>query len=154
MKRRLLDCAYPGKKSQAPRLPGQIRAYHRAERDRRLPSPYFLPSLEMLAARTSATRATRAVRNFASVAEAAGVKVAAVDNGEPTTSVTFLVKAGSRYQNKPGVAHALQNFAFKVRLCLLSLVGRVSGFDRALANAPVSVRFVKLSCTAVSCPQA
>ena len=67
----------------------------------------------MLAARTSA-RATRAVRNFATSVDAAGVKAAAVDNGEAIPTVTFLVKAGSRYQNKPGVAHALQNFAFKV----------------------------------------
>ncbi|EKM52276.1 uncharacterized protein PHACADRAFT_260537 [Phanerochaete carnosa HHB-10118-sp] len=67
----------------------------------------------MLAARTSASRATRAVRNFATVVDAAGVKIAAADNGEPTSTVTFLVKAGSRYQNKPGIAHALTNFAFK-----------------------------------------
>ncbi|KAH8092173.1 Metalloenzyme, LuxS/M16 peptidase-like protein [Cristinia sonorae] len=68
----------------------------------------------MLAARSSAARnASRLLRNFATVADTAGVKVAAVDNGEPTSAVTFLVKAGSRYQNKPGVAHALQNFAFK-----------------------------------------
>ncbi|KIP05970.1 hypothetical protein PHLGIDRAFT_128565 [Phlebiopsis gigantea 11061_1 CR5-6] len=65
----------------------------------------------MLAARTSVTR--RAVRTFATVVDAAGVKVAAADSGEAASSVTFLVKAGSRYQNKPGVAHALQNFAFK-----------------------------------------
>ena len=57
----------------------------------------------------------RAVRSFATVVDSAGVKVAAVDNGEATTSVTFLVKGGSRFENKPGVAHALQNFAFKVR---------------------------------------
>ncbi|GJE98662.1 hypothetical protein PsYK624_148970 [Phanerochaete sordida] len=67
----------------------------------------------MLAARTSASRATRAVRHFATAVDAAGVKVAAADNGEATSTVTFLVKAGSRYQNKPGVAHALTNFAFK-----------------------------------------
>ena len=57
----------------------------------------------------------RAARTFATVVDTAGVKVAAADSGEATSSVTFLVKAGSRYQNKPGVAHALQNFAFKVR---------------------------------------
>ena len=67
----------------------------------------------MLAARTSAVR--RAVRSFATVVDSAGVKVAAVDNGEATTSVTFLVKAGSRYESKPGVAHALKGYAFKVR---------------------------------------
>ncbi|KAI0686929.1 Metalloenzyme, LuxS/M16 peptidase-like protein [Cytidiella melzeri] len=68
----------------------------------------------MLAARTSAVRsASRIARNFATVVDSAGVKVASVDNGEATSSVTFLVKAGSRFENKPGVAHALQNFAFK-----------------------------------------
>ena len=64
----------------------------------------------------AATRAARrgAVRSFATVVDAAGVKVAAADNGEATSSVTFLVKAGSRYEPKPGVAHALKNYAFKV----------------------------------------
>jgi len=68
----------------------------------------------MLAARTSATRgAARLARSFATVVDSAGVKVAAVDYGQPTSAVTVLVKAGSRYQTKPGVAHALKNFAFK-----------------------------------------
>ncbi|KAH7927188.1 LuxS/MPP-like metallohydrolase [Leucogyrophana mollusca] len=65
----------------------------------------------MLAARAST--ASRLARNFATVVDSAGVKVAAVDNGQPTSAVTFLVKAGSRYEPKPGVAHALKNFAFK-----------------------------------------
>ncbi|KAH7911256.1 Metalloenzyme, LuxS/M16 peptidase-like protein [Hygrophoropsis aurantiaca] len=65
----------------------------------------------MLAARAST--ASRLARNFATVVDSAGVKVAAVDNGQPTSAVTFLVKAGSRYETKPGVAHALKNFAFK-----------------------------------------
>ncbi|GBE86851.1 Cytochrome b-c1 complex subunit 2, mitochondrial [Sparassis crispa] len=68
----------------------------------------------MLAARASAVRsASRLARNFASVVDTAGVKVAAVDNGEPTSAVTFLIKAGSRFETKPGVAHALKGFAFK-----------------------------------------
>jgi hypothetical protein len=66
-------------------------------------------------------RASRVVcaskRGFATVVDAsAGFKVAAVDNGQPSSSVTVLLKAGSRYQSKPGVAHALSNFAFKVRV--------------------------------------
>lgn len=71
-------------------------------------------------------RASRVVsassrRGFATVVDAAsGFKVAAVDNGQPSSSVTVLLKAGSRHQSKPGVAHALSNFAFKVRLPLLS----------------------------------
>ncbi|TBU24944.1 LuxS/MPP-like metallohydrolase [Dichomitus squalens] len=71
----------------------------------------------MLAARASAARSAsriaRSARKFATVVDSAGVKVAAADNGEPTTAVTFLVKAGSRYEPKPGVAHALKNYAFK-----------------------------------------
>ncbi|KIJ58370.1 hypothetical protein HYDPIDRAFT_102804 [Hydnomerulius pinastri MD-312] len=67
----------------------------------------------MLASRAST--ATRLARSFATVVDtkASGIKVAAVDNGQPTTAVTFLVKAGSRYEPSPGVAHALKNFAFK-----------------------------------------
>ncbi|KAI0633113.1 ubiquinol-cytochrome C reductase complex core protein 2 [Trametes polyzona] len=70
----------------------------------------------MLAARASAARAASRIartRNFATVVDSAGVKVAAADNGEPTSAVTFLVKAGSRFESKPGVAHALKNYAFK-----------------------------------------
>ena len=69
------------------------------------------------AARATSTRgiASRA-RSFASVVDTSGFKIAAVDNGQPTSSVSFLVKAGSRYENKPGVAHALKNFGFKVCL--------------------------------------
>lgn len=73
------------------------------------------PLKTMLAARASTRNASRIVRNFATVVESAGVKVAAVDHGQPTSAVTFLVKAGSRFETKPGVAHALKNFAFKVR---------------------------------------
>ncbi|KAI0819430.1 LuxS/MPP-like metallohydrolase [Trametes gibbosa] len=70
----------------------------------------------MLAARASAARAASRIartRHFATVVDSAGVKVAAADSGEPTSAVTFLVKAGSRYESKPGVAHALKNYAFK-----------------------------------------
>ncbi len=81
----------------------------------------LLLASSMLAARASAARSAsriaRITRKFATVVDSAGVKVAAADNGEPTTAVTFLVKAGSRYEPKPGVAHALKNYAFKVRFC-------------------------------------
>ena len=66
-------------------------------------------------------RASRVVsasrRGFATVVDAgSSFKVAVVDNGQPSSSVTILLSAGSRHQSKPGVAHALSNFAFKVRL--------------------------------------
>jgi hypothetical protein len=80
-------------------------------------SPPFLALSPMLAARASTARAVSRLcinRNFATVVDSAGYKVAAIDHGQPTSAVTFLVKAGSRYETKPGVAHALKNFAFKV----------------------------------------
>ncbi|KAF8882838.1 Metalloenzyme, LuxS/M16 peptidase-like protein [Infundibulicybe gibba] len=65
----------------------------------------------MLAARVSTAR--RLTRSFATVVDTTGLKVAAIDNNQPTAAVTFLIKAGSRFETKPGVAHALKNFAFK-----------------------------------------
>jgi hypothetical protein len=57
-------------------------------------------------------------RAYATVADASGVKVAGVESAAPaaTSSVTVVVKAGSRYETKPGAAHVLKSFAFKVGL--------------------------------------
>jgi len=57
-------------------------------------------------------------RSFATVVDTTGVKVTAVDYNQPTTSVTVLVKAGSRFEPE-GLANALKKFAFKVRLMIL-----------------------------------
>ncbi|KAJ1300666.1 hypothetical protein OPQ81_002314 [Rhizoctonia solani] len=65
----------------------------------------------MLARAGRSTAALR--RSFATAVDASGVSVAAVDNGQPTTAVTVLVKAGSRYETQQGAAHLLKNFAFK-----------------------------------------
>lgn len=64
------------------------------------------------------TAAPALKRAYASVADASGVKVAGVESGAPaaTSSVTVVVKAGSRYETKPGAAHVLKSFAFKVGL--------------------------------------
>ncbi|THH03697.1 hypothetical protein EW145_g6077 [Phellinidium pouzarii] len=67
----------------------------------------------MLAARSTTRRAAKLIRTFATAVDAAGVKVAAVDHGQPTSAVTVLVNAGSRYETKPGLANVLKNFAFK-----------------------------------------
>jgi len=68
----------------------------------------------MLAARASAVRnVSRIARSFATVVDTAGFKVATIDYNQPSTAVTLLVKAASRFESKPGVAHALKNFAFK-----------------------------------------
>lgn len=59
----------------------------------------------------------RSYATAANVSEAAGVKVLGIDNGlrPATSSVSVIVRAGSRYETAPGVAHVLKNFAFKVR---------------------------------------
>ncbi|KAJ2920803.1 hypothetical protein H1R20_g16293, partial [Candolleomyces eurysporus] len=68
----------------------------------------------MFAARVSAARnVQRVARSFATAVESSGVKVAAVDNNGPTSSLTVLVKAGSRYESQAGLANALKNYAFK-----------------------------------------
>jgi predicted Zn-dependent peptidase len=60
----------------------------------------------------------RSYATAANVSEAAGVKVLGIDNGlrPATSSVSVIVKAGSRYEPAPGVAHVLKNFVFKVRV--------------------------------------
>ncbi|KAI1916836.1 ubiquinol-cytochrome c reductase core subunit 1 [Ophidiomyces ophidiicola] len=45
--------------------------------------------------------------------EAGGIKVACRDFPAPTTTLTVVAKAGSRYQPLPGYADTLANFAFK-----------------------------------------
>ncbi|PCH33050.1 hypothetical protein WOLCODRAFT_159801 [Wolfiporia cocos MD-104 SS10] len=51
----------------------------------------------MLATRASAARsASRLTRNYASVVDTSGVKVAAVDNGEPTSAVKYMSDAVHR----------------------------------------------------------
>lgn len=63
-------------------------------------------------------------RAYATVADASGVKVAGVESAAPaaTSSVTVVVKAGSRFETKPGAAHVLKSFAFKVRHCAQSRI--------------------------------
>ncbi|KAK9324714.1 Metalloenzyme, LuxS/M16 peptidase-like protein [Lipomyces orientalis] len=42
-----------------------------------------------------------------------GIKIATKDIAGPITTLSFVIKAGSRYATVPGVAHALQRFAYK-----------------------------------------
>ena len=78
----------------------------------------------MLAARR-VCNVQRVARSFATAVESSGVKVAAVDNNGPTSSLTVLVKAGSRYEPNAGLANALKNYAFKV--CLDGAGGGLGG---------------------------
>lgn len=78
----------------------------------------FLPAIRRQAALT-------ARRSYATVSEAAGVKVVGIDSGvlpAATTSITVVVKAGARYETQPGIAHVLKNFAFKVSTRMTTLM--------------------------------
>lgn len=66
----------------------------------------------MFAARAQRS-ALRASRRLFSTAEAAGVKVASVDDLRPVSQLSLVVKAGSRFETAPGVAHYLEKFAFR-----------------------------------------
>jgi len=68
----------------------------------------------MLARSTArACRARLTQKSGLATAADSSLKVAAVDNGQPTSSVTLVLKAGSRFETTPGAAHVLKNFAFK-----------------------------------------
>lgn len=58
------------------------------------------------------SKGIRLARSFITV-EAAGVKVNARDDGRPVSQVSLVIKAGSRYDTAPGVAHCLEKFAYK-----------------------------------------
>lgn len=62
--------------------------------------------------RTALRTAANQQRAF-TTANAAGVKTAAADDGALTSTVTVAIKAGSRYESAPGVAHVLKNYLFK-----------------------------------------
>lgn len=57
-------------------------------------------------------------RGYATVADAGGVKVASVTESSslsaPTSAIAVVVKAGSRYETQPGLAHVLKHSLFKV----------------------------------------
>jgi len=95
------------------------------------PEPLSSPTSRMLA-RSSLSRATtqclrtapkysRAMAAAAGanpfqfeVSDAQGIKIASRDDGAPTTSLALVVRGGSRYETAPGLAHALQQFTWKV----------------------------------------
>lgn len=89
-----------------------------------LSPPLFSQKLAMSFALRNASRAAPAVargaRSYAtpaslfSVADAAGVKVASSDEGATTGAISVVVKAGSRYESAPGLAHVLKHQVFKV----------------------------------------
>jgi predicted Zn-dependent peptidase len=107
----------------------------------------------MLAARRVCNVQRVVARSFATAVESSGVKVAAVDNNGPTSSLTVLVKAGSRYEPKAGLANALKNYAFKVRCQVFGgRIGKANGLfsvHRALLSARLWELSGRASSTAV-----
>lgn len=88
-----------------------------------------LPTLRTSALRTRTPRAVVGARGYAtpssslfSVQDANGVKIATSDTAAPTSAISLVIKAGSRYEPAPGVAHVLKNSLFKVRFRLASPV--------------------------------
>ncbi|KZV63419.1 LuxS/MPP-like metallohydrolase [Peniophora sp. CONT] len=57
-------------------------------------------------------RAAAPARGYATAADGFASKTTVFESVKPTASVTFLLKAGARYEQKPGTAHLLSNFAF------------------------------------------
>jgi hypothetical protein len=53
------------------------------------------------------------------------LKVAAVEDGSYTSSLSVILKAGSRYETAAGVANVLKNSAFKVSCVSRALQGMV-----------------------------
>lgn len=68
----------------------------------------------MLTRSTAARSTLRTVgRRAFSSQEVSGVKVISRDDGRTTSQVSVIIKAGSRYNTTPGLAHILEKFAFK-----------------------------------------
>jgi ubiquinol-cytochrome c reductase core subunit 2 len=64
-------------------------------------------------AAAAATKTSSSATPF-TVSDVGGIRVAARDDGGPTTGLTIVLKAGSRYAPAPGLAHLLDKFAWKV----------------------------------------
>lgn len=113
-----------------------------------IPSPYIAMSLFTRFARGSASKSL--ARSYATtVSEASGVKVAGYERGAPagTVNLTVVVKAGSRYETRPGVAHVLKNFAFKVGSILHCVVGDEPVESRWSDDAQLTGASMELSLT-------
>ena len=48
------------------------------------------------------------------ISSGSGYKIAASNQGQATASLSLVLKAGTRYETKPGVASVLKGYAFKV----------------------------------------
>ena len=79
----------------------------------RLSSPSSIATCHRTYATATATKASASATAFM-VSDIAGIRVATRDDGGPTTGLSVVMRAGSRYAPLPGVAHLLEKFAWKV----------------------------------------
>ena len=70
-------------------------------------------------------RAATPARGYATAADSFASKTTVFESVKPTASVTFLLKAGARHEQKPGAAHVLSNFAFTVSVFRLDVGGNI-----------------------------
>jgi hypothetical protein len=64
-------------------------------------------------AAAAATKTSSPATPF-TVTDVGGIRIAARDDGGPTTGLSVVLKAGSRYAPAPGLAHLLEKFAWTV----------------------------------------
>lgn len=71
--------------------------------------------LAFVARQSTRAYATPASSDFSITSLSNGIRIATSDDASPTAAVSVIIKAGSRFENSPGLAHVLKNSVFKVR---------------------------------------
>jgi hypothetical protein len=89
------------------------RAITASRQCHRLSSPLSVIHLRRTYAAATATKTSTLATPF-TLSEIDGIRVAARDDGGPTTGLSVVLRAGSRYCPLPGIAHLLEKFAWKV----------------------------------------
>ena len=107
------------------------------------------------AAAATATKASTSSTPF-TVSQIGGVKVVVRDDGGPTTGLSVVLRAGSRYCPLPGAAHILEKFAWKVdnqfNCCIDYRVGYskadcVSSYTRdGIVGRSFVIKFISRNC--------
>lgn len=82
--------------------------------------PAHTKHLSMLILRAARVQARRGYAT--AIGNENGYKIAASNFGQATASLSLVLKAGTRYETKPGVASILKGYAFKVRVMTISVL--------------------------------
>lgn len=90
-----------------------LRAIAVSRQCHRLSSPVSNIRTRRTYAAAAATKTSTPAIPF-TLSEIGGIRVVARDDGGPTTGLSVVLRAGSRYCPLPGIAHLLEKFAWKV----------------------------------------